>query len=409
MINVLINAYAVSPTWGSEPGMGWNWIINIAKHCNVFVITEAEWKNDILVELEKLPQKNNIHFYFNPVSEKVRRMCWNQGDWRFYWFYRKWQKKTLEIAKTIISQNKIDIIHQLNMIGFREPGYLWKIKNIPFVWGPVGGMGTMPLSFLTDATIKINVFIRLKNILNNIQLKYNLRVRNAIKKSMMIAATPDCKNTINKKYHKNIPLINETGLDLHPIESHKSFVNSDILRVIWVGKYDFRKRLDLAIKAVAESRNPNIELFVCGSGTPKQVSDIKDLCDTLKVTDRIHILGKVDHRNILKLMYDSDLMLFSSIADATSTVVSEAISVGLPILSHNLCGFGPIVEDFGGWTIPAKNSKDSIIEFGRILNYLQQHPEELEQKSLQAIDNRHKLGWDYKMKKLMEIYDSLVQ
>ena len=30
MLNILINAYAVAPNWGSEQGVGWNWIINIA-------------------------------------------------------------------------------------------------------------------------------------------------------------------------------------------------------------------------------------------------------------------------------------------------------------------------------------------------------------------------------------------
>lgn len=42
MLNVLVNAYAVSPAWGSEPGMGWNWVVNLAQYCNVFVITEGE-------------------------------------------------------------------------------------------------------------------------------------------------------------------------------------------------------------------------------------------------------------------------------------------------------------------------------------------------------------------------------
>ena len=43
-INVLISAYACAPNMGSEPGMAWNWIVNIAKHCRVFVITEGEWQ-----------------------------------------------------------------------------------------------------------------------------------------------------------------------------------------------------------------------------------------------------------------------------------------------------------------------------------------------------------------------------
>ena len=47
MINVLVNAYAVNPYWGSEQGMGWNWVVNIARYCNVYVITEGEFRDNI--------------------------------------------------------------------------------------------------------------------------------------------------------------------------------------------------------------------------------------------------------------------------------------------------------------------------------------------------------------------------
>ncbi|MDE7397072.1 MAG: glycosyltransferase family 1 protein, partial [Muribaculum sp.] len=137
MLNILINAYAVNPHWGSEPGMGWHWIVNIARYCNVYVITEGEWREEIEAEVAKLPYRGNIRFFYLPVSDKVRRMCWNQGDWRFYGYYRKWQEQALAVAREIIADHHIDIIHQLNMIGFREPGSLWKIDGIPFVWGPV--------------------------------------------------------------------------------------------------------------------------------------------------------------------------------------------------------------------------------------------------------------------------------
>ena len=84
MINVLINAYACSPSWGSEPGMAWNWISNLASYCNLYIITEGEWKDEIEEAVRKHPHKEHLHFYYNPVSEKIRKMCWNQGDWRFY-------------------------------------------------------------------------------------------------------------------------------------------------------------------------------------------------------------------------------------------------------------------------------------------------------------------------------------
>ena len=107
MHSILINAYACSPGMGSEPGMAWNWCVNLAKYCELHIITEGEFRKKIEAELPTLPQGKNMHFYYNPVSEEIRRMCWNQGDWRFYFHYNKWQQKTLAIAKQIIKEQSV--------------------------------------------------------------------------------------------------------------------------------------------------------------------------------------------------------------------------------------------------------------------------------------------------------------
>lgn len=48
------------------------------------------------------------------------------------------------------------------MIGFREPGYLWKIENKPFVWGPIDAKESFPTTFLKGVNLKTKVFILLK-------------------------------------------------------------------------------------------------------------------------------------------------------------------------------------------------------------------------------------------------------
>lgn len=212
-ISVLINAYACNPKWGSEPGMGWNWVVNIAKFCEVFVITEGEWKDNIEEAIELLPQKANIHFFYLPVSDNVRKMCWNQGDWRFYYYYRKWQKRAYKKALQIISDHKIDIVHQLNMVGFREPGFLYKINNIPFVWGPIGGMNNFPIEYLNGAKLKFKLFARLKNFINNYQIRKHRRVRLAIERAdCLISAVPATYYNLLKYYSKKSILIGETCL-----------------------------------------------------------------------------------------------------------------------------------------------------------------------------------------------------
>ena len=45
-LKVLLSAYACEPNKGSEPGVGWNWLIEIAKlNHKVTVITRSNKKN----------------------------------------------------------------------------------------------------------------------------------------------------------------------------------------------------------------------------------------------------------------------------------------------------------------------------------------------------------------------------
>ena len=47
MLSILINAYACSPDMGSEPGMAWNWCVNLANYCELHIITEGEFRDKI--------------------------------------------------------------------------------------------------------------------------------------------------------------------------------------------------------------------------------------------------------------------------------------------------------------------------------------------------------------------------
>ena len=215
MLSILINAYACSPGMGSEPGMAWNWCVNLAQYCELHIITEGEFRDRIEAVLPTLPQGANMFFYYNPVSDDIRRMCWNQGDWRFYRYYRKWQMNTYYLAKQICGNAKIDILHQLNMIGFREPGYLWKLsieEKIPFVWGPIGGLKQFPTQYLKGAGIKMNFFNKLKNIINVLQIKYGRRIDNALRSAdLIISSIPDSYNMIKKISELKKPVVTALG------------------------------------------------------------------------------------------------------------------------------------------------------------------------------------------------------
>lgn len=269
MLRILINAYAVCPNMGSEPGMGWNWCMNLAKYCDLEIITEGEFRDKIETIVPILPQGKNMHFHYNPVSDEVRQMCWNQGDWRFYKYYKKWQWRTYQIAKSICESTHIDVLHQLNMIGFREPGYLWKLSketDIPFVWGPVDAKDKFPVAYLQGASIKQKCFIRLKNAITILQLKHSHRVKAAANQaSAVLAASDNSVRSMRKYLHVEPILMNETGCSLEGGKNHE-WNNKQTFDLLWVGKMDFRKQLSIAIRAVAECNINNLRLCIVGGG-----------------------------------------------------------------------------------------------------------------------------------------------
>lgn len=406
MLSILINAYACSPNMGSEPGMAWNWCVNLAKHCELHIITEGEFRNKIEAVLPSLPQGKNMNFYYNPVSEEIRRMCWNQGDWRFYKHYRDWQWKTYLMAKEIIQQHSIDVVHQLNMIGFREPGYLWKIGNKPFVWGPVDAKEKFPVAYLEDASLKAKLFIRLKNFLTGLQLRYSSRVRQAVNKaSYVISASTESKESFRKYFNIDSPLLNETGC-YKKADFKKEEKKTETFDMLWVGKMDFRKQLNLAIRTLADLRKEDVRLHIVGSGDAKAY---KDLAQRLGVAHQCLWYGAVSHEKVQKMMQEADIFFFTSVAEGTPHVVLEAIGNALPVVCFNVCGQGDSVNEKVGAKISLSTPKQSVTDFAKKIDYLYTHRDTLQSLSEGCKERQQELSWENKALQVVSLYNQIIQ
>lgn len=409
MLNILINAYACSPNWGSEQGMGWNWITNIAKHCKCHVITEGEWRIEIEDALKEHPLRENITFYYNPVPQKVRDMCWNQGDWRFYYYYHKWQKSTLKIAKQICNEHKIDVIHQLNMVGFREPGLLWKIKGIPYVWGPVGGMDNIPVAFIREEGLKTKLFCRIKNFINTLQYSFQPSVRKAIKRSdVIISAVKGVENVLKNKYGKQTIIISETGIKGGCVPIEKLIQEKNSFNILWVGRFIGTKKLDIAIHTIAKLKHlSDIKLHIVGFGMNNEEARYKDLAKELGVENNCIWHGKLANEEVHSMMQKMDIFFFTSIMEATSTVTLEAIQNRLPIVCHDTCGFGNIVNDKIGRKIELRTPQDSINDFAKVIEELYNNRNILTEMKPNFDKVAEGLTYEAKAKKMYDIYKDL--
>lgn len=390
--------------------MAWNWVSNLAKFCELHIITEGEFREKIEEVVPTLEQGKNMHFYYNPVSEEIRKMCWNQGDWRFYKYYREWQWKTYLMAKEICSSEHIDVLHQLNMIGFREPGYLWKLSkesDVPFVWGPIGGLKQFPLAYLQGAGLKMKLFNRLKNILNVWQLKHEKRVDEALKTArLLVSSIPDSYRAIKKYKGLESIVIPETGCFLSEDIPTDRFDEKE-LHVMWVGKFDFRKQLPLALRAIAIANNPNIVLDIYGGGSDEQIASAKRVADLLGITEKVVWHGNQPNDVVMNAMHKAQVFLFTSVSEDTSTVVLEAVSNRLPVLCFDACGMAAVIDDKVGRKVALSNPTQSATDFAKLLNDLEHDRNLLKQLSENCKQRQTELSWEEKAKTMVEWYDKV--
>ncbi len=158
----MIVAAAVHPEKGSEPGLGWGWVRALAGLHNVHVITGEREGNREAIEsrLDHEPVlRKSLSFSF--IDRPDPPLSLKHITPIYYHFYRKWHKQAFKEAVRISESAQFDLVHQLNMTGFREPGYLWKMEK-PFVWGPVGGTANVPLRFFRDLGISGTIYQALK-------------------------------------------------------------------------------------------------------------------------------------------------------------------------------------------------------------------------------------------------------
>lgn len=403
-MRILVNCYACSPYKGSEPGMGWNFVKGLSRFHELHIITESKFQQDLeRYFIENPEEKKYYNFYFlKRERHNTLRKIYPPS---YYWFYKKWQKKALSLSKELDEKYDFDIVHQLNMIGYREPGYLYKL-NKPFVWGPIGGFNITPWKLLYTMGLYGCVFYLCRNIINVFQMYNFKRVKTSIESSdALISATQEDHDNILKLWNKEssiIPEVGFTSLD----EDVEIKQRNGKLRICWSGLHIPRKSLNFLLEAVSLCKNKdNIELHVIGDGECNK--KWKKLAKTLDIKNIIWY-GWVDRVKALSIMKDSHLFAITSLSDATSTVLLEALSLGLPVITLNHLGFANVITDNCGIKVNVDSHKQLVMDIAMAIDKLYENDDLRQNLSKGAVSRAKEFSWNKKAEDINKIYCQII-
>jgi glycosyltransferase involved in cell wall biosynthesis len=403
-MKILINCYACSPYKGSEPGMGWNFIKSLCRLHELHIITESKFQQDLNQYFEEHPEEKPFyHFYFiEKERHKKLRKIWPPS---YYWFYKAWQKKALILAKTLDQKENFDVIHQLNMVGYREPGCFYKL-NKPLVWGPIGGMCISPWCLLPSTGIYGTLYYGFRNLINIYQMHFKTRVRSFAKSSSaIISATQDNHDGILKRWGKESIIIPEVGMLEDKQKKQISPRSNNILKIAWSGQHTPGKALNLLLEAISISNlKDNIELHVIGQG--KYTLRWKRLAKRYHLNNIIWH-GWVKREEAISIMKECNLFCITSIADLTSTVLLEALSYGLPVIALNHCGFSNVITIDCGIKIDIHSKKQVVNDFAQAIKTIYNNEEWRIQMSQNALKRASDFTWEEKATQIDNIYHQI--
>ncbi|MBA7657758.1 D-inositol-3-phosphate glycosyltransferase [subsurface metagenome] len=404
-MRVLISAYACEPHKGSEPGVGWNWVKQIAKFAEAWVITRINNREVIEEELRKNPILN-LHFVYVDLPKWLR--FWKKKQRGVHLYYYLWQFAVYLKARVLAKELKFDIVHHITFVNDWMPSFL-AMLSVPFVWGPIGSHQPIPKFFLPDFRSKLLEFIRIS--VQNTFRCFDFFFGYTLSKAKIII-------TINSKLQQKYPFrfinggkfVHQPAIGIN-IDKQPKYMNNKarMLRIISAGRLIYFKGFHLALHAFTDGfKTANGTHFtIIGDGMEKR--KLENLAVKLCVKDKVTFVGNISRIDVLARMQESDIFLFPSF-EGGGMVVLEAMASRLPVVCLDFGGPGEMITDECGIKVKPITPEQTITELADALLKLA-NDSELRKRMGEVGSRRTKevYSWDKKGEFIRKVYVSVLK
>jgi glycosyltransferase involved in cell wall biosynthesis len=162
-----------------------------------------------------------------------------------------------------------------------------------------------------------------------------------------------------------------------------------------VGSLTVQKNHELLIRAAAKI--PDLKVLIAGAGPLE--SNLKSLIKELNVADKVHLVGQLN--DVPGFLAVLDAFVLSSLTEATSIALLEAMAARLPAIVTDVGGNPAVIGD-AGFLVPSEN----IESMSEKLKWCKDHREECKATGLLA---RQRVEIHYSMDATVKEYERIFE
>lgn len=373
-MRAIVGAYDCAPVRGSEAGVGWNWVVQIARGgIDVHVVT-ASRNRDAIESALGLVADLPLTFHFLETPKAVSRVSTFWG-----WNYYGWQLALGRYARRLHREQPFDVAHHLTWGTDWMPSGLASLP-IPFIWGPVGGSShKRPYGVDLDLSPEAVRTERTRAVLQRLVKSADPNFRRTIRRAdRILTYTDEARDGISARHRSRAESLTHIGVSPSDLptdyvaerSAYLARVESGTtgpLRVITGGRLVHWKGFDLLLEGLAQHRRTSGEatrLTITSSSQQgsRGLAMIAELIERNGLADAVEVVGHLPRReDVYTLMAGSDLYALPTWRDGPPTALLEAMHGGLPVLVLDIGATRELVPEGMGFKIPVEQ-RAQIVE-----------------------------------------------
>ncbi len=178
--------------------------------------------------------------------------------------------------------------------------------------------------------------------------------------------------------------------------------------LLFIGRIQPLKGVDVAVRALAEMRRPDALLLVVGGASGleggAEVSRLDALIDELGVRDQVRFVEPQPHHILSTYYRAADVVVVPSRSESFGLVALEAAACGIPVVASAVGGLLTLVDD--GLTGYLVSGRDPSVFADRI-NRILDDPALAASMSVRAAARARRYTWSFAAARLRRVYADL--
>lgn len=213
-----------------------------------------------------------------------------------------------------------------------------------------------------------------------------------------------------KNYNISKEPITEVSVDITDIKSSCNAKSKNEVCVFLVaGRMIYRKGIDFLFDALMRiPLETKYQVRVVGDGS--ELEHLRRRCkDNLNLSEHVRCLGAIPYMEMEKEYASANVFIMPSIRETTGTVLLEAMSKGIPVITINKFGGATLFDENTGWLYDGNTKEEYIENLKKAILECIMNPDEVEKRGMNARKRAENYTWQEKNRRYQEIYSELLK